>query len=219
MWGPCAVAAQFMGDLPTAIAMMDKFITTLRQSNNDMQPSELSELVRTPSVLALWCFVRACPSSIVSLSSAFVVTHTSDVMQLFYKLDLLVLSGDHAGALQFLLHEEPHCVEKRRVREQHVALLLALGRPSEAVTLAAELLRINSEDLRYHTYVQQSRQVAGNIDALVALYTDELQKQFPRSAACQRIPLDFLPASDARFAQQFTTYYRRLLDKGAPSGE
>lgn len=143
---------------------------------------------------------------------------TATAAQLFYKIDLLMLSGDNAGALQFLLQEEAHCVEKRRVRELHVTLLLALGRPADAVALAAELLRINSEDLRYHAFVQQSRQVAGNADALFALYAGELQKQFPRSAACQRIPLDFLGAADARFTQQFTAYYRRLLEKGAPSG-
>lgn len=177
-WGPCAVGAQFMGDLPTAITMMDKFIETLRAANHDMPPSELSEL-------------------------------------LFYRIDLMIQNGAHANALVFLLHEEPNLTEKRRVKETHAQLLLSLGRHSEVIPLALELLQLNSEDYRYHLLLQQGHQLEGA--ALHSLYVDDLQKRFPRSKACQRIPLNFLPGDDSRFAHLFTSYYRALLDKGAPS--
>lgn len=142
----------------------------------------------------------------------------SPLVQLFYKLDLIVEHKDFAAALAFLEKEEENLTEKRRVREVRTSLLLQLGRNAEAVPIALELLELNSEDSRYHTFLQRARKVDGQHDALFQLYEGELQKKFPRSQACRRIPLDFLPASDPRFATSFTSYYQRLLEKGAPSG-
>ena len=41
-WAPCAIAAQFMGDYPTALTMMKQYIHSVR---NDLPPNELSELL------------------------------------------------------------------------------------------------------------------------------------------------------------------------------
>ena len=135
---------------------------------------------------------------------------------LFYELSLLRESGNLAGALAFIEKEEEHLVERRRLREQRVGLLVALERPTEALADAAALLEINSEDARYLHWVAQSRGVLGDLEAHVALF-DELQKRFPRSASAKRAVLNLLPASDARFLSAFQTYYQPLLEKGAPS--
>lgn len=179
-WGPCAVAAQFAGELPTAIQMMDKYLDTLRSSHSDMPPSEMSEL-------------------------------------LFYKTELLMQLGDFAGALRFVEAETANFTETRRLREILCKLYLALQRPADAAPVALELVAINTEDARYHEQLQRARGVAGNVEALLTLYVDELQPRFAQSQMCRRIPLDFLPGTDARFGDHFRVYVRRLLEKGAPS--
>lgn len=181
-WAPCAIAAQFMGDFPTAIALMDQYIASVR---NDLPPQELSEL-------------------------------------LFYKVELLIESGDKTAALAALDREEEHLVEKRRWRELRVQLLLervAAGdneAASAASKLALELLDLNTEDSRYREWLARARGAAGNVDGLFSLYS-ELQQRYPRSAGAKRALLDFLPASDTRFLPAFLAYYRPLLEKGAPS--
>lgn len=49
---------------------------------------------------------------------------------------------------------------------------------------------------------------------LLAHYA-ELEKSFPRSMACKRIPLDFI--SGQRFRCRFDAYVRSWLRKGIPS--
>lgn len=41
-WGPCAIGAQLMGDVPTAIAMIDMYVDAVR---SDLAPAELSEIL------------------------------------------------------------------------------------------------------------------------------------------------------------------------------
>jgi peptide alpha-N-acetyltransferase len=175
-WAPCAIAAQFMKDYPTALAMMDQYTSSVRA---DLPPHELSGL-------------------------------------LFYKLELLIESGDLAQALEFMAKEEYHLVEKRRWREIKIALLLRLDRAKEAEPLVLELLDINSEDSVYWTQLAQARGIEGNVDKMWEMY-QELRKRYPRSMAAKRGPLEFLPAADARFKSTFAEYYQPLLEKGAPS--
>ena len=174
-WAPCAIAAHFMGDIPTALTVMDRFIEITRAN---LPPHELSEL-------------------------------------LFYKSMLLFDAKDYTAALAHLQKEEVNFVEKRRWREEVVRAYLHMGRETDAVPLLLQLLDLNSEDAGYlANYIQAKGAVS--VEQRVALF-DELQQRYPRSAAAKRGPLDVLPASDPRFLSAFTSYYRALVEKGAPS--
>ncbi|KAL6568104.1 N-alpha-acetyltransferase 16, NatA auxiliary subunit [Orobanche hederae] len=160
---------------------------------------------------------------------------------LLYKLiSLLEECGSVERALEELHKKEFKIVDKLSFKEQEVSLLEKLGRLDEGVERYKKLLSMNPDNYKETLRLRQPRgcgvdgksgyyeglqrcmglfkengQYSSNeIDRLEALYVS-LSKQYSRSSAVKRIPLDFLSAEKFRLAAE--SYIRPFLTKGVPS--
>ncbi|KAH6756597.1 tetratricopeptide repeat protein [Perilla frutescens var. hirtella] len=141
---------------------------------------------------------------------------------LLYKISLLEECGLIERALEELHKKEPKMVDKLSYKEQEVSLLEKLGRFSEGEELYKKLLSMNPDNYRYYDGLQRcmglysanGQYSSEEIDRLESLYTS-LSKQYTRSSAVKRIPLDFLSAEKFRTAAE--NYVRPFLTKGVPS--
>ncbi|KAK6124901.1 hypothetical protein DH2020_041362 [Rehmannia glutinosa] len=113
-------------------------------------------------------------------------------------------------------------VDKLSYKEQEVSLLEKLGLFDEGEELYKKLLSMNPDNYRYYEGLQRcmglykanGQYSSDEIDRLEALYVS-LSKQYNRSSAVKRIPLDFLSAEKFRLAAE--NYIRPFLTKGVPS--
>ncbi|KAK4428066.1 N-terminal acetyltransferase A complex auxiliary subunit NAA15 [Sesamum alatum] len=141
---------------------------------------------------------------------------------LLYKISLLEECGMIERAVEELRKKEPRIVDKLAYKEQEVSLLEKLGRFDEGEELYKKLLSMNPDNYRYYEGLQRcmglysanGQYSPDEIDRLEALYIS-LSKQYSRSSAVKRIPLDFLSAEKFRLAAD--TYIRPFLTKGVPS--
>ncbi|KAL0415289.1 UNVERIFIED_CONTAM: N-terminal acetyltransferase A complex auxiliary subunit NAA15 [Sesamum latifolium] len=141
---------------------------------------------------------------------------------LLYKISLLEECGMVERALEELRKKEPKIVDKLAYKEQEVSLLEKLGRFDEGEELYKKLLSMNPDNYRYYEGLQRcmglysanGQHSPDEIDRLEALYAS-LSKQYSRSSAVKRIPLDFLSAEKFRLAAE--SYIRPFLTKGVPS--
>ncbi|KAL2243403.1 N-terminal acetyltransferase A complex auxiliary subunit NAA15 [Sesamum indicum] len=141
---------------------------------------------------------------------------------LLYKISLLEECGMVERALEELRKKEPKIVDKLAYKEQEVSLLEKLGRFDEGEELYKKLLSMNPDNYRYYEGLQRcmglysanGQYSPDEIDRLEALYVS-LSKQYSRSSAVKRIPLDFLSAEKFRLAAE--NYIRPFLTKGVPS--
>uniref|UniRef100_A0A7S0NSK1 Uncharacterized protein n=1 Tax=Calcidiscus leptoporus TaxID=127549 RepID=A0A7S0NSK1_9EUKA len=148
---------------------------------------------------------------------------------LLYKNMLLEEGGLLHKALDHLQEIEPQVVDKVSLREKSAQLLVMLGRFDEAKQAYNDLLDRNPEHFAYHGGLQAAQlrttavterwltcEVSAETEQqLRELYT-QLQKRFPRSNVCRRLPLDF--ARDAAyFREVFSAYALPYLRKGVPS--
>lgn len=142
-----------------------------------------------------------------------------------YKNMILTESGDLQGALAHLEEVKKHVVDKFYIREHRGALLVKLGRAPEAERDFRALLSANPENHAYHYQLAQALGITNTPTApdsytaeqssqLVELY-QTLAVQFPRCAAVQRLPLNFL--SGAAFEAAADAYLQTRLRKGVPS--
>ncbi|KAL8465775.1 hypothetical protein ACS0TY_035031 [Phlomoides rotata] len=141
---------------------------------------------------------------------------------LLYKISLLEECGLIERALEELHKKEFKIVDKLSYKEQEVSLLEKLGRFDEGEELYKKLLSMNPDNYRYYEGLQRclgqysanGQYSSDEIDRLEALYAT-LSKQYNRSSAVKRIPLDFLSAEKFRLAAE--SYIRPFLTKGVPS--
>ncbi|KAL3840920.1 hypothetical protein ACJIZ3_025511 [Penstemon smallii] len=141
---------------------------------------------------------------------------------LLYKITLLEECGLVERALQELHKKESKIVDKLAYKEQEVSLLEKLGRFEEGEELYRILLSMNPDNYRYYEGLQKCKGLysangqysSDEIDQLEALY-ESLSKQYSRSSAVKRIPLDFLSAE--KFCVAAENYVRPFLTKGVPS--
>lgn len=145
---------------------------------------------------------------------------------LLYKNQILEESGDLNGALSHLQHIESQVLDKLCIKEKRASLLLALSRYPEAAQAYRNLVRINTENHHYHNGLVASTLSSPHypaasqtpsqeqLQSLTTLY-EELAKEYPKSLAIRRIPLDFL--HDEPFQKAFEAYIRPDLRKGVPS--
>ncbi|KAL6497051.1 N-alpha-acetyltransferase 16, NatA auxiliary subunit [Orobanche gracilis] len=150
---------------------------------------------------------------------------------LLYKISLLEECGWVERALEELHKKEFKIVDKLSYKEQEVSLLEKLGRLDEGVERYKKLLSMNPDNyretkietaMRYYEGLQRcmglfkenGQYSSDEIDRLEALYVS-LSKQYSRSSAVKRIPLDFLCAEKFRLAAE--SYIRPFLTKGVPS--
>lgn len=118
------------------------------------------------------------------------------------------------------------------VLETRSRLALKKGKYDEAENGYRKLLSINTENHRYHTGLQaavlksdgicspegrlRTKIAPAGLDALTSLYA-ELQREYPHSSSSKRLPLDFLPGNDQRFAHAASLFVHNYLAKGVPS--
>ncbi|KAG8379893.1 hypothetical protein BUALT_Bualt07G0136600 [Buddleja alternifolia] len=141
---------------------------------------------------------------------------------LLYKITLLEECGSIERALEELRKKEFKILDKLSYKEQEVSLLEKLGRFDEGEELYRTLLSMNPDNYRYYEglqrcmglYSSNGQYSSDQIDRLEALY-ESLSKQYSRSSAVKRIPLDFLSAEKFRVAAE--NYIRPFLTKGVPS--
>ncbi|XP_073292059.1 N-terminal acetyltransferase A complex auxiliary subunit NAA15-like [Primulina huaijiensis] len=141
---------------------------------------------------------------------------------LLYKISLLEECGLVQRALEELHNKESKIIDKLSYKEQQVSLLEKLGLFNEAEELYIVLLSMNPDNYRYYEGLQRCKQLysvdghysSDEICQLEALY-ESLSKQYKRSSAVKRIPLDFLSAE--KFQVAAGHYIRPFLSKGIPS--
>ncbi|KAL1565087.1 N-alpha-acetyltransferase 16, NatA auxiliary subunit [Salvia divinorum] len=141
---------------------------------------------------------------------------------LLYKISLLEECGFIERALEELHKKEFKILDSLSFKEREVSLLEKLGRFSEAEELYMKLLSENPDNYGYYEGLQRcmglysanGQYSSDEIGRLESLYSS-LSKQFTRSSAVKRIPLDFL--SDERFCSAAENYVRPFLTKGVPS--
>ncbi|KAI3463358.1 hypothetical protein Pfo_020021 [Paulownia fortunei] len=144
------------------------------------------------------------------------------VEMLLYKISLLEESGLLERALEELRKNESKIADKLAYKEQEVSLLEKLCRLDEGEELYRILLSMNPDNYRYYEGLQRcmglystnGQYSSDEIGRLEALY-ESLSKQYSRSSAVKRIPLDFLNAEKFRAASE--NYIRPFLTKGIPS--
>ena len=149
---------------------------------------------------------------------------------LLYKNMLLEEAGELEKAIAHLSEVERHVVDKQTLNEQRATLLHRLGRFDEAEKVITGLVKINPDNLQFHTTLIATRlhidpktvqaTLAAmspedpNVTTLAQVY-EELAKEFPKCLAVRRIPLDFLHG-DA-FKRALESYIQRELRRGVPS--
>ncbi|KAI3455389.1 hypothetical protein Pfo_012052 [Paulownia fortunei] len=141
---------------------------------------------------------------------------------LLYKISLLEECGLVERALEELHKKESKIVDKLAYKEQEVSLLEKLCLFDEGEELYKKLLSMNTDNYRYYEGLQRcmglykatGQYSSDEIDRLETLYVS-LSKQYSRSSAVKRIPLDFLSAEKFRLAAE--NYIRPFLTKGIPS--
>ncbi|XP_073048390.1 N-terminal acetyltransferase A complex auxiliary subunit NAA15-like [Primulina eburnea] len=141
---------------------------------------------------------------------------------LLYKISMLEECGLFQRALEELRDKESKIIDKLSCKEQEVSLLEKLGHFDEAEESYRILLSMNPDNYRYYEGLQRCMQLysengqysSEDIYRLEALY-ESMSKQYSRSSAVKRIPLDFL--SGEKFRVAAGNYIRPFLTKGVPS--
>ncbi|XP_047316946.1 N-terminal acetyltransferase A complex auxiliary subunit NAA15-like [Impatiens glandulifera] len=141
---------------------------------------------------------------------------------LLYKISLLEECNYLAKALEELKKNESKIVDKLSYKEHQVSLLVKLDHREEAEKLYMTLLSMNPDNYRYYEglqksvglYSENSQYQASEVEQLESLYKS-LERQYTRSSAVKRIPLDFLLGK--KFRDAADSYVRPLLTKGVPS--
>ncbi|KZV26098.1 N-alpha-acetyltransferase 15, NatA auxiliary subunit [Dorcoceras hygrometricum] len=141
---------------------------------------------------------------------------------LLYKISLLEECGLVQKALEELHNKESKIIDKLSYKEQRVSILEKLGLFNDAKELYMVLLSMNPDNYRYYEGLQRcmglysvdGQYSSDEICQLEAMY-ESLSKQYKKSSAVKRIPLDFLSAEKFRLAAE--QYIRPFLSKGIPS--
>ncbi|KAI8463620.1 MAG: N-terminal acetyltransferase A, auxiliary subunit [Monoraphidium minutum] len=149
---------------------------------------------------------------------------------LMYKAQLLREGGQLQSALGLVQGERPRIKDRLGASMEEAGLMLELGSAAEAEAIyrhvggLLQLLALNPDDYRVHEGLQAALGLVappggGGLsgeqrDGLRALYRD-LAADYPRSAAVQRIPLDFTEGAD--FSAAADAFCRRYIRRGIPS--
>ena len=141
-----------------------------------------------------------------------------------YKVMLIQEGGNLQEAYDTLLSSESRIVDKLAAREQQAVLQLQLGMNAEAEAIYRSLLLINPENHEYHSGLMKAC-CLGPVDGKTAWTAEQQQqlvgeyeklaKEFPKSNAVLRIPLDHLDGD--LFVQRMDSYVRPFVRKGIPS--
>eukprot|EP00742_Colponemidia_sp_Colp-10_P007680 GILJ01008278.1.p1 GENE.GILJ01008278.1~~GILJ01008278.1.p1 ORF type:complete len:869 (-),score=166.02 GILJ01008278.1:155-2761(-) len=141
-----------------------------------------------------------------------------------YKAMLLEESGDLQGLLDHLNSNESAVVDRLGMLELRAKTLLQMERREDAEAAYRALLKVNPDNYNYYYGIQAARGLAApskgetldlNKQVELADLYDALSKEFPKSIACKRIPLDLL--SGDLFMTRLHQYVQQLLRKGVPS--
>jgi len=148
---------------------------------------------------------------------------------LLYKNTLIEEAGQPRKALDDLDAIKGKVADRTGWRERRAALLLAVGRHGEAGEEYLTLLARNPEHFGWHAGLQAaelqtatpterwlSAEVTAESEATLAALYSKLQKAYPKSQACMRLPLDFTRSPPA-FAAALDAYARSYVRKGVPS--
>ncbi|EOD17952.1 hypothetical protein EMIHUDRAFT_432230, partial [Emiliania huxleyi CCMP1516] len=142
---------------------------------------------------------------------------------LLYKNTLYEEAGQPQKALDDLDAIKEKVADRTGWRERRAALLLAVGRHGEAGEEYLALLKRNPEHFGWHAGLQAaelqtatpterwlSAEVTAEAEATLAALYSKLQKAYPKSQACMRLPLDFTRSPPA-FAAALDAYARSYV--------
>lgn len=148
---------------------------------------------------------------------------------LMYKNQLYEEGGRTQQALDHLDRVKDKVVDGVSWKQKRAQLLLQLHRFDEARDVYLELLKRNPEQFGWHAGLQAAElrtsmpterwltaKVTPATEATLRDLYEDLQKRFPRSQACKRLPLDFA-RDPAYFASTFNEYVQPFVRKGVPS--
>ncbi|KAL7662613.1 N-terminal acetyltransferase A complex subunit NAT1 [[Candida] zeylanoides] len=146
------------------------------------------------------------------LSESDMVEHSECLL---YKASILAEAGSFERALAALAADEPHIKDKSGMLELRARVLMGLERPAEAARVYRQLLQRNPDNAHYYRQLEAALGPL-SVDRRVQLYA-RLAQFYPRSDPPRFLPLTFVPASDARFAELCRAYILAQLKRGVPS--
>ena len=135
-----------------------------------------------------------------------------------FRVLLLELTNNLEGAYKYANTIEGIVTDKIGLLELKAKLAQKLGLKLDAQVAYNFLLEINPDDHAYHVGLRWSHDLveptAENLEKLEALYA-ALALKFPKSAAVQRLPLEY--ATGALFEKKVDIYLRHRIRKGIPN--
>ena len=134
---------------------------------------------------------------------------------LLYKALILAEAGSFERALAALAADEPHIKDKLGMLELRARVLMGLERPAEAARVYRQLLQRNPDNAHYYRQLEAALGPL-SVDRRVQLYA-RLAQFYPRLDPPRFLPLTFVPALDARFAELCRAYILAQLKRGVPS--
>ncbi|KAG2502223.1 hypothetical protein HYH03_000709 [Edaphochlamys debaryana] len=142
---------------------------------------------------------------------------------LLFAATVLGAGGKPEEALAYLDKRKDKIKDRQGLQELTASLLLRVGRRAEAEAAYRALLEVNPNNYKMHDGLQEALglrpdangELTDEARAQLASVYGELQKQYPRSSACRRIPLDFLIGDN--FVAAADAYLRGGLTRGVPS--
>jgi len=129
--------------------------------------------------------------------------------------------GNYQGALEHLDANWEKIVDKLGATQKRAEFLVKLDRCDDAKLAYSGLLKMNPENLQYHTGLHLAHGLSAAEDpspeteAQLRDLTVELTKQHPRAHAVQRVRLDFNTGEN--FLEAADEYVRKRLRSGIPS--
>lgn len=134
---------------------------------------------------------------------------------LLYKALILAEAGSFERALAALAADEPQIKDKLGVLELRARVLMGLERPAEAARVYRQLLQRNPDNAHYYRQLEAALGEL-SVDRRLQLYA-RLASFYPRLDPPRFLPLTFVPALDARFAEMCRAYILAQLTRGVPS--
>lgn len=210
-WVSFALAHHLCGHHEVAAKVLDAYIGTMDEEVHPSEAYEHSELLMYKAQILGEGGFHA---------EALAVLDTADAQnQIKDRLGLLEARGLHYLAMQRL--EDAESIYRRLIsiipdnQRYHFGLLKALRlAPPHHTASPADTAGIAPVDATSALAPDFSQLLPEQLNKLQALY-EELAGLYPHSAACKRIPLDFLEGEV--FVRAADGYVRRYVQKGIPS--
>ncbi|OHE94498.1 tetratricopeptide [Colletotrichum orchidophilum] len=132
-----------------------------------------------------------------------------------YKNTIIAEQGDYQRALEHLENAAKHNLDRLEFLELRAKYLVKLGKKEEAIAAWEALVERNADRPAYFEGLESAHAFSDSDEVARKQIYDKYAKQFPRSDAPRRLPLNFLSGDD--FSAAAKEYLTLMFNKGVPS--